>query len=366
MITKRWLAMVHKRISRAVAFLVLVPVLITGCLLMNAYPIAQFEWTFETAYTVSFDASESSDSDGIVVSYRWDFGDGDTADGKTVQHTFSPGEYSVRLTVHDDMGKKASIVNVIRAVKELLVPDHYWSIQAAIDAAEDGEVIIVSPGTYEVNLDFLGKKITVRSEQPNDPLIVDATLLTAKESDRPAVTFANGEPRATVLQGFTILGDLQQHCYCGSAININRASPTIRDNVLLNNAAVYAGGGIYLYESRARITDNTINANQAQQGGGVAVAGLVDFPTIEGNHFVGNIAEVGAAIHLASTTPGNAPADTLATQVSGNTFIGNAATGLAGGGAIYVMYNCRLALDSPDSNTYQNNTPNDIFYEVPP
>ncbi len=355
-----------KRIGRAVAFLLLVPTLIAGCILMNAYPIAQFAWTFETDYTVSFDASESSDSDGIIVSYHWDFGDGSTATGQTAQHTFSPGEYSVRLTVYDDKGKKASITHVIRAVKELKVPDHYWSIQAAIDAAEDGEVVIVSPGTYKENFNFHGKQITVRSEQPEDQVIVDATILVGKEYDRPVVTLSSGETRLAALEGFTILGDLQRVGSYGSAIYINRASPTIRKNVILNNAAAFAGGGIYLFESRALIVDNTISANQAPQGGGLAAAGIVDFPTIEENHFVGNSAEAGAAIHLASTDPGKEPGHALATQVSDNTFIGNAATGLAGGGAIYVMYDCQLALDLPDSNTYQNNTPNDVFYEVPP
>ena len=359
-------SMKHKRASLIIALLLLIPVLIAGCILMNAYPIAQFAWTFETAYTVSFNASESSDPDGIVVSYHWDFGDGDTATGKTVQHTFSPGEYPVRLTVHDDKGKKASITHVIRAVKELEVPDRYSSIQRAIDDAEDGEVVVVSPGTYEENLDFLGKQITVKSEQPSDQATVDATILTAKESDQPAVTFSSGETLSSVFEGFTILGDLQRDCPYGSAIYVNRASPTIRKNVILNNAAAFAGGGIYLFESRALIVDNTISANQAPQGGGLAAAGLIDFPTIESNHFVGNLAEAGAAIHLASTDPGKEPGHALATQVSDNTFIGNAATGLAGGGAIYVMYDCQLALDSPDSNTYQGNTPNDVFYEVPP
>ena len=333
---------------------------------MNAYPIPQFAWTFETDYTVSFNASESSDPDGIIVSYHWDFGDGTTATGKTVQHTFSPGEYPVRLTVHDDKGKKASITHVIRAVKELKVPNQYRSIQRAIDDAEVGEVVVVSPGTYEENLDFLGKQITVKSEQPTDQAIVDATILTAKESDQPVVRFSSGETLSSVFEGFTILGDLQRDCHYGGAIYVNKASPTIRNNVILNNAAFYTGGGIYLYESRALIADNTISSNEAAQGGGLCAAGRMDFPTIEGNHFIGNRAEAGAAIHLASTDPGKEPANASATKVSNNTFIGNVATGLTGGGAIHVMFNCQLALDSPDSNTYQGNIPSDVFYEVPP
>ena len=58
---------------------------------------------------VTFDASGSSDSDGSIISYAWDFGDGSTASGATTSHTFvSSGTYAVRLTVTDDDGDSAS------------------------------------------------------------------------------------------------------------------------------------------------------------------------------------------------------------------------------------------------------------------
>lgn len=53
---------------------------------------------------LSFDASASSDSDGSIVSYAWDFGDGGTGSGVTVNHAFVIGDYSVVLTVTDDNG----------------------------------------------------------------------------------------------------------------------------------------------------------------------------------------------------------------------------------------------------------------------
>lgn len=54
---------------------------------------------------VSFDASSSSDPDGNIISYNWDFGDGSSSSGKTTDHTFnSSGNYTVELTVTDNDG----------------------------------------------------------------------------------------------------------------------------------------------------------------------------------------------------------------------------------------------------------------------
>jgi PKD repeat protein len=53
--------------------------------------------------TLSFDGEGSSDSDGSVVDYAWDFGDGNRTSGKSVTHSYNQaGNYSVVLTVTDD------------------------------------------------------------------------------------------------------------------------------------------------------------------------------------------------------------------------------------------------------------------------
>ena len=54
---------------------------------------------------VQFDASESTDEDGTISSYNWDFGDGETGTGKTIIHRYqNPGDYIVSLSVTDDDG----------------------------------------------------------------------------------------------------------------------------------------------------------------------------------------------------------------------------------------------------------------------
>lgn len=66
--------------------------------------------------TVIFDASASTTTSGSIVSYRWDFGDGDTASGITAQHAFDePGTFIVTLTVTDSIGrvnKTSQAINV--------------------------------------------------------------------------------------------------------------------------------------------------------------------------------------------------------------------------------------------------------------
>ncbi|HEY8482299.1 MAG TPA: PKD domain-containing protein [Spirillospora sp.] len=61
------------------------------------------------ALECAFDASGSDDPDGEITSYAWDFGDGQNGTGVTVRHTYAePGTYTVRLTVTDDRGGKAT------------------------------------------------------------------------------------------------------------------------------------------------------------------------------------------------------------------------------------------------------------------
>ena len=74
----------------------------------NQSPIASFTANPTSGIApleVAFDASNSSDSDGNIISYAWDFKDGSTGSGQTITHTFSStGSYNVELTVTDNDG----------------------------------------------------------------------------------------------------------------------------------------------------------------------------------------------------------------------------------------------------------------------
>lgn len=139
----------------------------------------------------------------------------------------------------------------------------YSSIQTAIDDAKDGDSIIVSDGIYQENIDFLGKAITVRSVDPNDPNITAATIIDGSNPVDPniasVVTFANAEDANSVLTGFTITGGtgswllvswefkgLRWNRCGGGVVCYNMSAPTISRNVFTGNSAGQ-GGGIYIY-----------------------------------------------------------------------------------------------------------------------
>ena len=70
----------------------------------NQSPVAYFTYDC-SELACTFDGSGSSDPDGIIISYEWDFGDGGTATGASASHTYAAaGTYTVILTVTDDEG----------------------------------------------------------------------------------------------------------------------------------------------------------------------------------------------------------------------------------------------------------------------
>lgn len=125
----------------------------------------------------------------------------------------------------------------------------YNYIQYAIIAASPFDRIVVSPGTYNENIDFAGKQLTLSSSDPNDPAIVADTIIKGSGN---AVTFADDEDANSVITGFTIT-NANTGIYCSDT------SPTISKCIITGNRQY----GIELHgKANPTITYCDISCNQ--------------------------------------------------------------------------------------------------------
>lgn len=179
-----------------------------------------------------------------------------------------------------------------RKVINITTSVDYDSIQTAIDASNFGDTIIVCPGTYEENIVFDGKHITVKSVDSSDPTTVDATIIDGVGGS--VVRFTGGD--MSTLEGFTIQNG---YYYIGGGIHIYNSSPIIIGNTITNNKAITLGGGIFMDSSSAAITGNTITKNVAEKGGGgicmsYCTPSIIEYNTISGN----KATKYGGGIHI--------------------------------------------------------------------
>jgi hypothetical protein len=151
-----------------------------------------------------------------------------------------------------------------------LTPERpFKTIQKAIDTAQPGDIVLVWPGTYNEQLDFKGKAITVRSAD-------DAAVLTSLDY---AVTFRTGGP-GCVLANFVISGCPIAGILCSGA------SPTLRNLTIVGN-----GTGILAYEgSDPNITNCILWYNRDDDlGGGWCKARFSNIERNKADTAVGNI-----------------------------------------------------------------------------
>jgi len=165
------------------------------------------------------------------------------------------------------------------------VPADQPTIQAGIDSAVNGNTVLVAPGTYLENINFLGKAIHVKSKHGPAVTVIDGGDMGV------VVMFNGGESSSSIIEGFTITNGYGSGVYCW------QTSPKIVGNIIVNNVVPYGGpggGGIGCSKSTALIRNNIITGNAAQSGGGIDCyeSGV----TIINNTVVGNKADSGGGI----------------------------------------------------------------------
>jgi len=160
----------------------------------------------------------------------------------------------------------------LATAKDCNVPGSYPTIQAAINASVNGDIVKVAPGTYKgsgnYNLDFNGKKITVQSTNGPADCNIDCQGLGR------GFSFHSYEDANSVVKGFTIRnGTANNADGCGGAIECLSSSPAIVNCIILNNAASSDGGGIKCYDSSVQIINCLFQGNAASSFGGAIYCG---------------------------------------------------------------------------------------------
>ncbi len=135
------------------------PIIVVGSVAPNKKPTAVISTDLtegNAPFTVTFNGSPSSDPDGSLVRYEWNFGDGATTVGRIVKHTYSsPANYTVSLQITDDRGGKAAITQKIICNSEVPEPNfevgqitisHNW-VKVLFENNFDKPIVIAGPPT---------------------------------------------------------------------------------------------------------------------------------------------------------------------------------------------------------------------------
>lgn len=162
---------------------------------VNDLPQPVFELPSQKApgEKIQFSAAKSKDSDGEIIAYLWDFGDGNKAEGIELEHKFDfPGTYQVSLTVQDNLGKEASSVILTKEIKINAAPYIDYTIPERVSPGQtipidlsrsfdvDGKII-----SYEL----LKDSVWVKSSNPK----LEATISYTQSEIRLAVVDNSGQ-----------------------------------------------------------------------------------------------------------------------------------------------------------------------------
>ena len=191
-----------------------------------------------------------------------------------------------------------------------LIEEQFAPIQEKIDAASDGDTVLIQPGTYTGSINFKGKNIVVGSLYltTGDESYIQQTVIDANKNGS-VVKFENNEGPEAVLAGVTLTNG---SAYQGGGIYVSSASPTLRDLVITGNEVLSctegsvtvtaAGGGIYFSNSEAILENVSLTGNTSEVSGGGIFCQSSD-ASFRNVTVDGNTASDGGGIYLKASSP---------------------------------------------------------------
>jgi len=189
---------------------------------------------------------------------------------RTIQEVSSQGKRFLLVLV------AAILVESVEGAT-LRVPDQYRTIQDAIEAATNGDLVIVSPNIYQESVNFLGKSITVASRflERRDDVFVARTII-VPTPDCPAVTADSGETTSSQLIGFTIIG---RGNFYASTIECYDSSLFVSHNRVIGHMCQAVGA----WNSSLVLTENEFDVDTVGPGHITAIECHSGSPTIACN-----------------------------------------------------------------------------------
>lgn len=186
--------------------------------------------------------------------------------------------------------------------KPIVVPIDFGTIQEAINNANDGDEIIVLPGFYQENVDFLTKNIRLRSLNPFDPCTVAQTIIDGNDQGS-CISILSGQNDSTLVAGLWLQNGYSQF---GGGIHVNDSvGPVLMYNYITSNYAWSYGGGVDCRNNAyAEVLNNTIIDNDACTAGGGVHVGPWSSCLIKNNRIENNFTsgEAGGGIYTYDNT----------------------------------------------------------------
>ena len=292
--------------------------------------------------------------------------------------------------------------SILFAQNTINIPADYPTIQEGINAASDGDIVLVADGTYLENINFTGKGITVASQflVDGDKSHIENTII---DGSQPAhidtgsvVIFNSNEDTTSILCGFTITGGTGTRFGAfreGGGILIAETSPVIKNNIIENNEVVGSdavwGSAISIYSAynATTIIENNIVRNHLLQtlSGSSNCIGTINIGSsspgkvfIRNNYIYDNVITgdyrlFGAGICLAGTNLQDFICYIENNKIIGNEIIDSPGSSIQWGGGIYleavnaVVRNNLIAFNSAEDGGgiyYYNNLNPPPFSQV--